>query len=143
MAHSRRRSRHLVRSIALVTIAAAVSACTDQPASTGSYPGLWVLGERVPGAGAREALVEGTLRYDEEHQCFQIEHDNGTRYPIVWWYGTEALLSGYGVVTANGTQIRLGERVSGGGGYDHADDTLNRIIPDECLPPTGEVAVLG
>ncbi|MDO9174155.1 MAG: hypothetical protein Q7V62_05075 [Actinomycetota bacterium] len=143
MARGRSSAQHLVRSIALVTIAATLFACTDDPGSTGTYPGLWVLGEPVPGAGAREALIRGTLRYDDENECFQIELADGTRLPIVWWYGTEALLSGDGVVTADGTEIHLGEEVWGGGGYDHADDMLNRDIPAACLPPTGEVAVLG
>lgn len=119
--------------------------CTDDPAptTTDDFPGLWVLPEPPPGAGSREALIEGVLRYDAVNGCFQVELEAiDMVLPIVWCYGTKALTSGEGVVLQDGTTIRLGETVSGGGGYDHADQ-IPYDIPSECLPPTTEVAVLG
>ena len=138
-------SRCVALAATSIMLCATLAGCTDDPAptTTDDFPGLWVLPEPEPGAGSREALIEGVLRYDAVNGCFQVELEAiDMVLPIVWWYGTKALTSGEGVVLQDGTTIRLGETVSSSGGYDHADQ-IPYDIPSDCLPRTGEVAVLG
>ena len=86
-------------------------------------------------------LVEGVLTYDDTHGCFLLEL-GGNAYPVVWPNGTEGEADGPGVVLADGTTVRVGQYVSGGGGLYNADAYPgDAVIPPECVPPSGEAAV--
>jgi hypothetical protein len=88
------------------------------------------------------ALVHGTLGYDVEHGCFVVESE-GIAYPVVWPAETEGVADGPGVELPDGLVIRMGDDVSGGGGFHQAGDgdVARFDIPAHCVPSTGEVAL--
>ena len=88
------------------------------------------------------ALVQGTLGYDVAHGCFMVASE-GIAYPVVWPAGTEGVAGGPGVELPDGLVVRVGDGVSGGGGFHQAGDRFvaGFDIPAECVPSTSEVAV--
>ncbi|WP_370326919.1 hypothetical protein [Euzebya sp.] len=90
-----------------------------------------------PSTAGLDALVRGTVEYDEA--CGAVLHDEevDVRYPVVWPHGTG--LVGTDPLTlelSDGRTVTVGDVVSGGGGY-HPDLAL---VDDACAP-TGETAV--
>lgn len=125
-----------------IVLAVASSGCAST-VSIGEAPsnGPRVLRHEVPVRSGEDALVEGELSYDETHDCFLLEME-AIAYPVVWPFGTEGRADGPGVVLADGTTVRVGHYVSGGGGFHDADAYLgDATLPPECVPPSGEVAV--
>jgi hypothetical protein len=91
--------------------------------------------------GGFDAQVQGELRYDKTFDCFLLEQD-GISYPVVWPVGTKGTADGPGVDLADGTTVRIGQQVSGGGGYHQAGAYMGDVVvPPECIPSSGEVAV--
>ncbi len=114
--------------------------------ATGSYKGHEltyvydvpprVLSAPAPAAGGDGAIVAGTVTFAEASNCYRVGDS-----PVVWPYGTEASEDGQTLSLADGTEVRVGDRVSGGGGYSSRDSLLHLGIPDECFGPNGEIAV--
>ena len=105
--------------------------------TVGSGPRLWV----QPLFASDESLgapVKGVLQYDATNDCFLLDRD-GVIYPVVWPEGTTVASSDPIVVSAAGVETRVGQFVSGGGGYLYVAEQVG--IPPDCLPPSGEVAV--
>ena len=88
------------------------------------------------------ALIAGTLQYDAQYGCFLVEIE-GVAYPLVWPAETSGVSDGPGVELADGLVVRVGDHISGGGGFHSADrqPVAGFGIPAECLPATSEVAV--
>jgi hypothetical protein len=84
------------------------------------------------------AEVRGSVTYDATQDCFLLELE-GIQYPVVWPAGTVGTRNGPGVVLRDGSTLRVGDEVSGGGGYLRVAGEYE--IPFGCLPSTGEVAV--
>ena len=66
-------------------------------------------------------------------------------WPIRWCgpQTTEGVSDGPGVELPDGLIVKVGDHISGGGGFHHAgrDSVAGFDIPAECLPSTSEVAV--
>lgn len=84
------------------------------------------------------AIVHGRVTYDGELDCFFLENEGG-RYPVVWPVGTTGTPDGPGVVLPDGTVARVGDEVTGGGGYREVADDYE--IPSGCRSALGGVAV--
>lgn len=95
---------------------------------------LWV---RLPSTDGLDALIEGTLRWNEGGACFLLE-GNGQFYGVVWPNGTTADAAS-AVVTSDGDAIQVGDDIVGAGGYLDVAEGLG--IPADCAPTAGEVAV--
>lgn len=95
---------------------------------------LWV---RLPSTDGLDALIEGTLRWDENGECFLLER-NGQSYGVVWPNGTTAGAA-RAVTTSDGDAIQVGDDIAGSGGYLDVAEDLG--MPAECAPTAGEVAV--
>lgn len=113
----------------------------DEPVDPGgndaAVPQVWAQ-EPAPTDEGLAAVVRGTVTYDATQDCFLLELE-GIHYPVVWPAGTVGTGDGPGVVLRDGSTLRVGEEVSGGGGYLQVADEYD--IPSGCLPSTGEVAV--
>jgi hypothetical protein len=136
--------RFIVRVLVLVALGAA--ACGDpnvagSDAEVGAMPRLF-RHDPAPAVDGDQALIAGTLRYDVEHGCFLVENE-GLAYPVVWPAETEGLSDGPGVELPDGLVVKVGDHISGGGGFHHAGrgTVAGFHIPAECLPSTSEVAV--
>ena len=54
----------------------------------------------------------GVVRYDARINCYRLgEH------PVVWPFGTTVSDDGEVITLADGTQVHMGDHVSGGGGF--------------------------
>lgn len=136
-----RSGRSLLSGFALLL--AVISAGCDNAVRFGEETsnGTRVLRHEVPIRGGQDALVQGELAYDQTHDCFLLQRD-GASYPVVWPAGTEGTANGPGVRLPDGTTVRLGDQVAGGGGYHRADAYLEDVtLPAECVPASGQVAV--
>jgi hypothetical protein len=102
-------------------------------------PAVWAQPPSTSNEGMA-ALIEGRVRRDTGADCLQIANLDGVTYPVVWPAGTVAADDGDGVVLPDGTRARIGDTISGGGGYLQAS-SLDFAIPAACTPETGEVAV--
>lgn len=111
---------------------------TDTAVTSGPIPRVWAQRPAPRNEGGMAAVVSGVLAYDEAQDCLVLELE-GIRYPVVWPAGTVGTSDGPGVVLRGGSTVRVGDEVSGGGGY--VDVASQFQIPDGCLPSSGEVAV--
>lgn len=111
---------------------------TDTAVTGGPIPRVWAQRPAPTSEGGMAALVSGVLAYDEAQDCLVLELE-GIRYPVVWPAGTVGTSDGPGVVLRDGSTVRVGDEVSGGGGY--VDIARQFQIPDGCVPSTGDVAV--
>lgn len=103
----------------------------------GDLPTVWAQ-QPFASADGMQALVQGTLQHDGEHDCFLIGPDDGG-HPVVWPAGTKGTADGPGVELPDGEIARVGDEVYGSGGYLQVAHEYD--IPAECLPESGEVAV--
>jgi hypothetical protein len=110
----------------------------DPDAIDAAVPRVWAQEPAPTDAGGLAAIVRGSLTYDAMQDCFLLDLE-GIRYPVVWPAGTEGTSDGPGVVLRDGSTLRVGDHVSGAGGYLQVADEYE--IPLGCLPSTGEVAV--
>jgi hypothetical protein len=117
------------------------SSPADEPADLGApdaaIPRVWAQ-ESAPSDDGLAAEVRGSLAYDATQDCFLLELE-GIQYPVVWPAGTVGTSDGPGVVLRDGSTVRAGDDLLGGGGYLQVADEYD--IPSGCLPSTGEVAV--
>lgn len=127
-------------------VALGAAGCGDEnwagsAADAGGNPRV-IRHDPAPTVDGDQALIGGTLRYDVEHGCFLVEIE-GLAYPLVWPAETEGVSDGPGVELPDGLVVKVGDHISGGGGFHHAgrDSVAGFDIPAECLPPTSEVAV--
>jgi hypothetical protein len=137
----RRKGRSLPSGFAVLL--AVVSGACGGAASIGeaTSDGPRVFRHQSSSGGGFDAQVQGELRYDETFDCFLLEQD-GISYPVVWPVGTKGTADGPGVDLADGTTVRVGQQVSGGGGYRKAGAYMGDVVvPPECIPSSGEVAV--
>ncbi len=137
----RRRGRSLLSGFGLLL--AVISSGCENAVSFGEETsnGTRVFRHEVPIRGGQDAFVQGELAYDETHDCFLLRRDGAT-YPVVWPAGTEGTADGPGVRLADGTTVRVGDQVAGGGGFHQAEPYLEDVtLPAECVPASGEVAV--
>ena len=120
--------------------AASSSSTTPPTAATAPRVWSWPASDNPTDTTGMAAIVAGTLHYDAEHDCFQLEKDGGgVRYAVVWPVGTQAAAEGIGVRLANGRTLRDGDSVSGGGGFTDVRERWD--IPSGCTAPDGDVAV--
>jgi hypothetical protein len=109
----------------------------DTGGNDAAVPRVWAQ-EPAPTDEGFQAEVRGTLTYDATQDCFLLDLE-GIQYPVVWPAGTVGTSDGPGVVLPDGSTLRVGDVVSGGGGYLPVAGDYQ--IPTGCLPSTGEVAV--
>ena len=133
-------------SVVVVLVALAAPACGSQNSASSEAPDGAI--PRVfrhdpsPVVEGEGALIAGTLQYDGQYGCFLVEIE-GMAYPLVWPAETSGVSDGPGVELADGLVVRVGDHISGGGGFHSADrqPVAGFGIPAECLPATSEVAV--
>jgi outer membrane protein assembly factor BamB len=106
-------------------------------ANDAAVPRVWAQEPASTNEGLA-AEVRGSLTYDATQDCFLLELE-GIQYPVVWPAGTVGTTDGPGVVLRDGSTLRVGDEVSGGGGYLQV--SREHALPIGCLPSTGEVAV--
>lgn len=96
--------------MALLLVLAGCSAVgrVDGPVLTSPRPGLT--------GGGTDALISGTLVYDEALSCLHLELDE-VEYPVVWPAGTRWQDDPPAVILIGGDRAELGASVEGGGGY--------------------------
>lgn len=125
--------------LVLALLPGACTAGVEKPAAAGRDGVLfWVHGSAGSGGG-EDALVEGVVAVDDAG-CLHLDADGGP-YPTIWPHGTELVgTQPVQLRLRDGTEISLGDRVQGGGGYHHAVDYPELGIPDDCLNRYGEVA---
>ena len=118
--------------------AAALSGCS------GGVDGPVVGGNRS--LSGEDAAVSGEVVI--EGRCLYLRiPDTDQRFPVVWPHGTSWDDSDSAIVLSDGTLIREGDVVSGGGGYhsedfDHYTNAEGVSRLGECVDNTyGEVAV--
>jgi outer membrane protein assembly factor BamB len=107
-------------------------------ANDAAVPRVWAQEPAPMDEGGLAAIVSGSLTYDATQDCFLLELE-GIQYPVVWPAGAVGTSDGPGVVLRDGSTLRVGDEVSGGGGYLQVSREYE--IPIGCLPSTGEVAV--
>jgi hypothetical protein len=106
--------------------------------STAGGVRLW--SHRTAGDGAGDdAFVVGTLELDRPSGCLYLAYEE-QRLPIIWPHGTRlAVHDPVRIELADGTEVELGMRLAGGGGYDAAA-MYDLAFPDACLTSTREIA---
>lgn len=133
-------SRRIVGSLAL-----AVTACgQDSPENgvgteestvvddfSGGVDGPVMFVAGPPTEGGDDAAIEGPLTRDGD--CLFVGDDApGSRYAVLWPFGTSWDDQSEEVVLFDGTRIALGATLSAGGGFPYADD-LGRFADDDDL----------
>jgi len=84
-----------------------------------------------PTSGGDDALIEGTLVRDGD--CLFVgDGVPGSRYAVLWPFGTTWDAETQEVVGPDGTRVPLGSTLSAGGGYGSPDD-LQRLVVDDAL----------
>jgi hypothetical protein len=138
-----RRAPAVVAATVILATACQDSSSSDagEPADPGTndaaVPRVWAQEPARTDEGLA-AEVRGSVTYDATRDCFLLELE-GIQYPVVWPVGTVGTSDGPGVVLRDGSTLRVGDEVSGGGGYLQVAGEYE--IPFGCLPSTGEVAV--
>jgi len=90
-----------------------------------------------------DAEMQGVLTYDESTRCFLLD-DEGYATAVVWPTGT-TLAGGQpvGVVVPDVGDVRVGDRVEGGGGFRSTDSLGDEDAAlSECVGSNTEYAVL-
>lgn len=73
-----------------------------------------------PAEAGEDAAIEGTLTRDGD--CLYVgDEAPGSRYAVLWPFGTSWDDLSDEVVLSDGTRIALGATISAGGGYPYAD----------------------
>jgi hypothetical protein len=113
---------------------------------TGSYKGheLTYVYEVVPHlavhqeplVGGDGALVVGVVRYEAPANCYLLGD-----HPVVWPYGTTVSPDGRVITLTDGTEIQMGDHLSGGGGYSAFDQHVRWDISPGCFSTDREIAV--
>jgi hypothetical protein len=85
------------------------------------------------GDGARLA---GVVRYDARINCFRLDE-----HPVVWPTGTTVSDDGEVITLADGTQVHIGDHVSGGGGFSPSDQWARWSDSPACFDPGREIAI--
>jgi hypothetical protein len=142
----------LIVTLLLAAIVTAATGCdvgeTSAISETDTDPPILVHTVR---GGGDDAEIGGYLRYLAEAGCLVLESDPGaeqlTRHVVVWPPGTEPvqdLDELVGVNVPDVGMVRLGDWVSGGGGYDNPDTSEVDLpeVPAACLVGGGEFAAL-
>lgn len=124
--------------VSTATSATTVSAPPDRSATTSVAPDysggvdgpvMFVPGPR-PDVG-QEALIEGTLIRDGD--CLYVGvPESGSRYAILWPFGTSWDADSNEVITADLTRIPVGSTISTGGGYG-SPEQLESLLTDDAL----------
>jgi len=92
-----------------------------------------------------EALIRGTVVFDEGSGCVLLELEGEHRLPVVWPAGA-SWRPDPPAVELQGQLIEPGTAVEGGGGYLHYEEvrelagTAVADAAQACAGPTGEVA---
>ena len=82
------------------------------------------------------ALVAGVVRYDARINCYRLgEH------PVVWPFGTTVSDDGEVITLADGTQVHMGDHVSGGGGFAPFHQWASGPSSPACFDPDREIAI--
>jgi hypothetical protein len=86
------------------------------------------------------AIVAGTVEIEEG--CIWLSDSGGSRYPVVWPFGTSASSDPPVVTLRDGQEVRPGDAVAGAGGYIDANHATTGLdpFPPECVQ-VGEAAV--
>lgn len=84
-----------------------------------------------PPKGGQDAAIEGTLTRDGD--CLFVgDEAPGSRFAVLWPFGTSWDDQSEEVVLFDGTRIALGATLSAGGGYPYADG-LQRLADEDDL----------
>lgn len=100
---------------------------------------LWIHDDQ----GAEDGVVIGVVQYDEDADCFTIQ-EGDQRHPLIWPPGTTVTGPSPAEAVVDVPQadpLRVGDRISLGGGY-HDASRYDFEIPPACASPEGQVAVL-
>ena len=118
--------RPLAGAIALViALTACTSGGTDDPLDPQPASGGILRVHRTNPGGGMDAIVAGIVEVDIDAGCLWLSDDGGTRHPVVWPLGTAVTLDPFVIRLADGTTVRAGDLVEGGGGYVDVDAVAN------------------
>ena len=93
----------------------------------------------LPSERGEEALIEGVLVRDGD--CLFVgDGAPGTRFAVLWPFGTSWVEDGQEVIAANGTRIPLGASFSAGGGYGSPEMISARLDGDQLRERANECA---
>jgi hypothetical protein len=95
-----------------------------------SEPGIWAAA--TPTDVGDGAAIEGTVHFDEDHNCVVLRDGGGTLQPVVWPAGTTVTDDG-SIALADGTTLEPGNLVRGGGGMQPTEDFVV-TSPQGCMP---------
>jgi hypothetical protein len=119
-------------STAQTTTGSESSATTSiTPDFPGGIDGPVMFAPGPPMEGGQDALIEGVLVRDGD--CLFVgDRAPGTRYAILWPFGTAWDDDAQEVIAPDGTRIPLGSILSAGGGY-RSPETLQRLLDANAL----------
>lgn len=121
---------------ALAVVLVALSSCSGHGEVRSGGHTIYV--HTGPSNGGMDAQVAGELGVRDG--CVVLGHEDAW-HPVVWPSGTTIATADPLVVQLpSGDELAVGDEVTGGGGYVQPDG-LEVDIPEDCLPPTHEVAV--
>jgi hypothetical protein len=95
---------------------------------SGSVEGPVIASNRSTDGTDAEVFGEVVIESD----CLYLlwSDEAGTRFPVVWPYGTSWNVDESAVVLPDGSLVYEGVRVEGGGGYYDEDALSNYTVPD-------------
>lgn len=89
--------------------------------------------------GGEDALIEGILVRDGD--CLFVgDAEPGSRFAVLWPFGTSWDDAAQAVVTSSGEAIPVGSIVSAGGGYPYAENVQQMPVTDELSERVGQCA---
>lgn len=137
-----RRRRSRTGPLLAVTLALVLSGCGGgQSERTLGNFAIYVHGDSILPRGGEDALIEGELTTRDG--CVLLERDLGDVSPVVWPSGTSIVDDDpLTLELPGGDHLKIGQRVSGGGGgHDASSEQIEVDIDDACLEGSDSVMV--
>lgn len=102
---------------------------------------IYVHGDSLLPRGGEDALLEGQLVARDG--CVLLGGDPGTASAVIWPSGTSIIeVDPVTLRLPSGEHLKVGQRVSGGGGaHDVASDRVEIDIDEACLTDSAEVLI--
>lgn len=138
----RRVLRFVVALVLLLVVVSVLTGCAGvRERPVGETEAAVLIHTRQLPRGGNAALVGGRLVVDGDCVLLDQERGDGTRFPVVWPFGTEVVGDDPLVLALpSGTRLEEGGTVTGGGGY-LSPAAAGVEVPSSCLDVHGEVAV--
>jgi hypothetical protein len=120
----------------------------SEPAATseesdfgGGVDGPVMFAPGPPAEGGDDALIEGVLVLDGD--CLFVgDGAPGTRFAVLWPFGTTGDTEAQEVVNPDGTRVAVGSMLSAGGGYG-SPETLGHLLDDDVLADRADACAEG